>query len=142
MCNLALADSPPNGTINLNGGSIPGDQTKGLAISLNGLYPNVLYQVTCTINNPNYKTNSAMITASFANPSHTSNPTFSLNTKVFTNAVALSTAQEANTFIATNISNYPNPTAPITLNIGNIDTDKTPTLSVSNCSATPTLEMH
>lgn len=142
ICNMALATTPPNGTINLNGGSISGDQPKPLAISLSSLYPNVLYQVTCTISNSDYKTNSAMITASFANPSHTSNPTFALNTKVFTNAIALSTAQATNTFVATNIGNYPDPTAPITLNIGNIDTDKTPTLSVSNCVATPTLEMH
>ncbi len=141
VCQMVFADTPPNGDIDLNGGSIAGDQPKPLAISLTSLFPGVLYQVTCTIDNPNYKTNSAMITASFSNPAHTSNPTFSLNTKTFTNAIALSTTQEGNAFVASNIANY-TATPAITLNIGNIDTDKTSALRVSDCIAVPMMEMH
>ncbi len=137
---MVFATALPNGSIALTGGSIAGGQTKGLAISLSKLYPNVLYQVTCTISNSSYKTSPAMITVMYNVPSHAANPKFSLNSTAFTNAVALSQIQEDNAFVATNIANYADPTTPSILNIGNIDTNKSPTLNVSSCIATPTLQ--
>lgn len=140
ISSVVFATSLPNGSIALNGGSIAGGQTKGLAISLSKLYHNVLYQVTCTIANSSYKSSPAMITVVFNAPSHAANPKFSLNGTAFTNAVALSQTQENNAFVATNIANYADPTAPSVLTIGNIDTNKSPSLNVSECVATPMLE--
>ncbi len=80
-----------------------------------------------------------MITVSFTNPSHTPNPTFSLNGTSFTNAIALLQTQATNSFIATNISNYGSPTVPGVLTFGNIDTNKSPSINVSNCVAAPML---
>ena len=141
VSSIVFAATPPNGSIALTGGSIPGAQTKGLAISLSKLYPSVLYQVTCTISNSSYNTSPAMITVTFNAPSHASNPKFSLNGTSFNNAAALSQTQENNAFVATNIANYVDPTTPSVLTIGNIDTNKSPTLNVTNCMATPMLEV-
>lgn len=93
---MVFATTLPNGSIALTGGSIPGDQAKGLAISLSKLCPNILYQVTCTIANSSYKTSPAMITVNYNAPSHAANPKFTLNSTAFTNAVALSQIQENN----------------------------------------------
>ena len=95
ICGLVVsgavfADSASNSSVPLSGGTIPGGQATGLAISLSALYPGVLYKVTCNIVNPSFATANVMINATNGNPMQTPLPTYEVNGTPFTNAIALS----------------------------------------------------
>ncbi len=140
MCGLVIsgavfADTASNSSVPLTGGSIPGGQSTGLAISLNGLYPNILYKVTCSIANPSFTNAYVMINAAYGNPMQTPLPTYEVNGTFFTNAAALSHQKANNNFVATNMENIPGGMSSNTLTINNLNSDSSVVITVANCVA-------